>query len=128
MSRITTVVLITVLLLNGGVTIMEASGYSDDIGVELNTGVDESMENTVAELKKGFSPDVTIVESFISLAIAGLNVFQLVVEGALAAPTAIINILGGSQIVEVTVGAFAAVLYVVSTLEILSIALGNRTV
>lgn len=128
MTRITTTVLIMLLLLNGTATIMTASGLSEDLGVTLSTGVDDKMDSVVEELRQGFNPNVNVVESFISLALAAVRVFQVVVEGVFAAPTLIINLLGGGELVTVIVGVFMAPLYVISTLEILSIAIGNRTV
>lgn len=128
MTRITTSILVMMVLLNGSVTVMDASGLSDDLGVQLETGVDDKMQSVVDELKKGFSPNVNVVESFISLAIAGLRVFQVVIEGVFAAPTAAINLLGGGSTVTAVVTAFFSPVYVISTLEILAIAIGNRTV
>jgi len=128
MTRITTTVLIMMLLLNGSATIMIASGFSEDIGVEITTGVDDKMDQVVTELKQGFNPNVNVVESFISLALAAVRLFQTVVEGVFAAPTMMINILGGGTFVEVVVTAVMAPLYVISTLEILAIAIGNETV
>lgn len=128
MTRITTTVLVLTLLLNGTATIMEASGLNDDLGVELNTGVDDAMDEVVTEMKKGFSPNVNIVESFISLALAALRVFQVVIEGVFAAPTLINNILGGSALVETVVAAFFAPMYIISTLELIALAIQYETV
>jgi len=128
MTRITTTVLIMMVLLNGSATIMEASGLNDDLGVEIRTGVDEKMGEIVNETNGAFDPNINVVESFISLSVAAINVFGLIIEGVFAAPTLMINILGGSSLVETAVTVFMAPLYIIATLEIIAIAIGNPTV
>ena len=42
--------------MNGSIGIMGASGLSEDIGVELGTGVNEVIEISMDEAKPGFDP------------------------------------------------------------------------
>lgn len=128
MTRITTTVFIMLVLMNGSATIMDVSGLSEDLGVEIETGVDDRISEAVDELRNGFSPNANIVESFVGLAIAGGRVFLAVVEGIVAAPTLMINILGGGELVTTVVTVVMAPLYVISTLELLTIVIGNETI
>lgn len=124
MARITTTILVVMLLMNGTVTIMAGSGLSEDIGVELAPGISDKMSEVVTEMKRGFSPNVNVVESFVSLAVAGVRLFQVVIEGTYAAPAAFLN-LGFPAWFVVPV---AAPLYLIATLEALFIALGRQSV
>jgi hypothetical protein len=124
MARITTTILVLMLLMNGTVTIMSSSGLSEDIGVELAPGISDKMETVVEEMKKGFSPNANVVESFVSLAIAGVSLFQVVVEGTYAAPSAFMN-LGFPAWFVIPI---SAPLYLLATLEVLYIALGRQSV
>jgi len=117
-----------VILMNGAATMMDVSGLSDDLNVEMETGVSDSVDQTVENLRNAFNPNISGVESLISLSLAALGVFQTVIEGVLAAPTMLINIFGGSQVVETVIVALFAPMYVISTLELIAISLGNETV
>lgn len=128
MTRITSTILVMMLLMNGTATIMEASGLNDDLGVQMDTGVDRAMDNLVNDMQKGFSPNVNIIESFVSLALAGTRIFQILVNAVYVAPTLMINILGGGSLVTTIVTVFMAPLYMISTLEIVFLATGRDTV
>jgi len=128
MTRITSTVLVMLLLMNGTVAITEASGLSDDWGIQVETGVDETMDELVAEMEQGFSPNVNIIQSFVSLAIAGVRVFQIVVETVYVAPQLLINLFGGGSLVSTFVYVIMAPMYLISTLEILYMATGNDMV
>lgn len=123
MARITTTILVLVLLMNGTVTVMSGSGLTEDIGVELAPGVSDKMDSVVSNMKKGFNPNVNVVESFVSLAVAGLGLFQVIIEGTWAAPSAFINL----GIPTWFVLPLAAPLYVIATLEAVYIALGRQS-
>lgn len=124
MTRITTTILILLVLANGSATIMSTSGLSEDLGVELNPGIDEEMDKVVDEMKKGFSPSTTIVESLLSMLVAFGRLFLVLIEGMFAAPTMLINLGFPDYIVTV----FFAPAYIVSTLELGSMMIGRRTV
>lgn len=123
MARITTTIFIFTLLLNSVAGVMAASGFSEDIGVSIAPGVGESMDQATEALD-GFDPSVSIIESFVSLAVAAGRLFQAVITGAFALPSALINM----GIPAWAVTAFAAPLYVISTLEIVAIMVGRETV
>jgi hypothetical protein len=112
------------ILLNGSTTIMAASGLSEDIGIELAPGVNDAMQNVVDDMKKGFSPDIGVIESLISMLTAGLNLFKVVVEGLYAAPSMFINLGFPAWAVNVLM----APLYLISTLEMMFIATGRDMV
>jgi hypothetical protein len=128
MTRITTTILIITVLLNGTATIMEASGLNDDLGVEIQTGVDDRIDAVVDNAQEGFDPNTGAVESFVLIAVSAGNAVATLLEGVFTAPTLISNLLGGSGVVDAVVTAFFAPMYIISTLEIISIVVGNRTV
>jgi len=128
MTRITTTVLVMVILMNGAATIMDVSGLSDDLNVEMETGVGDSVEQTIEDLQNAFDPNISSVESLISLSLAAFRTFNIVISGVFAAPTMLINIFGGSQLVETVVTVMFAPMYVISTLELIAVTLGNETV
>lgn len=122
MTRITSTILAIMLLMNGTATIMEASGFSEDIGIVIETGVDKQMEKLVHDMKQGFSPNVNIIQSFISLALAAVRVFLILVNAVYTAPPLMINLLGGGSLVNLVVTTVSLPIYLISTLEILYMA------
>jgi len=124
MSRITTTIVVFLLLANGTVTVMSGSGLTEDLGVELAPGISDNMENVTSEMKKGFSPDVGVVESFISMAVAAVSLFEVVITGLFAAPSMFLN-LGFPEWIVVPLFAPA---YLLSTLEMVFIATGRDAI
>ena len=124
MTRITSTVVIFLVLINGSVTVMSASGMSEDLGVDLAPGISDAADNVVENMKRGFSPDISVIESLISMITAGLNVFRVIVEGLYAGPTMFLNL--GFPAWAVT--AFYAPLYIISTLEMVFMATGRGMV
>lgn len=92
MARITTTVLIILVLLNGTVTVMEGSGLTDDMGVQLAPGISSTMDDVVENARTGFSPNTGVVESLITLFVAALKTFQVLIQGIYAAPTMFLNL------------------------------------
>jgi hypothetical protein len=123
MARVTTYFLLFLLLLNGSVAMMEASGLSEDLDVTLAPGVDSSLDKTVDEFQEGFSPTAGLGETLFSLFIGAIRLFETAVNAVWAAPQMLMN-LGFPAWIVVPV---AAPIYIVSTLEIVSIATGRRT-
>jgi len=121
MTRITSTILVFMLLMNGTVTVMAGSGMTADLGVELAPGISDSMDNVTSEMKNGFSPDVSVVESLVSMLVAGMNLFKVLVEGLYALPTAFLNL----GFPEWIVYPLFAPAYLLSTLEIVFIATGR---
>jgi len=125
MSRITSTILVLMLLMNGTVTVMATSGLTEDLGVQVAPGISDQMDQVVTEMQNGFSPNIGIIESFISLALAGLNIFTILVTGLWALPTAMINIFGGSSLVATIVTVLFAPAYMLATLEMVYMASGR---
>lgn len=124
MTRVTTSILVFLVLANGAATVMSTSGLSDDLGVQLNPGIDNEMDSVVEEMKNGFNPSTTVVESLLSMLVAFGRLFLVVIQGMYAAPTMLINLGFPDYLVTV----FFAPAYVLSTLELGSIVIGRRTV
>jgi hypothetical protein len=118
MTRISSTVLVFLILMNGGVTVAEGSGLAEDWGVSLAPGVDDAMDSVIEEMKKGFSPDISVVESLLSMVTAGLNLFRVIIEGVFAAPQMFLNL----GFPGWAVGPFFAPMYLISTLELLYVA------
>ena len=121
MTRITSTILVVLILLNGSVTVMEASGLSDDIGVELAPGISDRMESLTETMREGFQPGTGVVESLLSVIIAAGQLFTIVIQATYVVPTAMINIGFPSWLVT----AFFAPAYLLSTLELVFL-LGGR--
>jgi len=128
MTRITTTVLVFLLLLNGTAQIMSVSGLDDNLGVELNPGGDQKMDDAVQEAKSGFNPELGIVESLLSLVAAGIGLFNVFISSAWAAPAMLEKLLGGGQVVSTIITMMMLPMYVISTLEILYLATGRDLV
>lgn len=128
MTRITTTVLVLVILMNGAATIMDVSGLNNDLGVNMETGVSDKVEDTINDVKDAFNPNIGSVESLISLSLAAIGVFEIVISGIFAAPPMLTNILGGGQLVETVVSVMFAPMYLISTLELVAISVGSETV
>lgn len=124
MARITTSILVFMILLNGTVGIMAASGLSDDLGVDLAPGVSQTVEDAVDQFRQGFSPSSGLGETLFALFIGAIRVFQIAVETVLAMPSMLIN-LGFPDWLVIP---FSLPLYALSTLEIVAIATGRRTI
>lgn len=125
MTRITTTVLILMLLMNGTVTIMAASGLNEDLGIAYTTGVDDQMDDVTAELNGAFSPDVNVIESFVALALAGVRIFGVVIEGVFSAPAMMKNLLGGGAFIGTVVDVLMVPMYIIATLEMVFMATGR---
>jgi len=121
MTRVTTTILIVLVLMNGTVGIMAGSGLSDDLGVELAPGVSDSMDAAVDNAKAGFSADASVIESTITLILSGVRLFQTLVKGVFAAPQLFIN-LGFPAYIVLPI---AAPLYIIAALEFIYMATGR---
>lgn len=124
MTRVTSTILVMLLLFNGTVTIMEGSGLSDDIGVQLAPGISDSLDSIVDDLRDGFKPQAGPGDTLFSLFAAGLGVGRLVVNGAYAAPSMFINLGFPPWFIVPTF----VPLYVIGTLELVYIATGRDMV
>jgi len=124
MTRITSTVLIVLLLLNGSATAMAASGMNEDLGVELAPGISDAMNQAVDELREGFSPSAGAGETLFSMFSAGLQVLRIMITAVGAAPTLFLNVGFPPWIV---LPLFAPI-YVISTLELVYVGTGRDLV
>jgi len=123
-SRITTTALVFLILLNGAVGIMEASGLADDMGVTLAPGVDTAMEDTIDNAKQGFSANGGFGATLFGLIAASISLTNTIVSGVFAFPTFVLNIGVPAWIVA----PLFAPMYVVAVFEIIFVATGRDLV
>lgn len=121
MTRVTVTLVVLLLLMNSAATMMVASGLSEDLGVDINPGLEKKMDKLVERMKAGFEPNTGIIESTISLTLSFGALFEIVVESVFAAPTALTNMGLPSDIVY----GFFAPAYVLSVLEMALVATGG---
>lgn len=124
MTRVTTTVLTMMLLLNGSVSIMAASGLSEDLGVNLAPGVTDAMDDVVAEMKKGFSSTGGFGQTLFAMFAAALGIGEVVIQGVFALPQMFLNLGFPNWIVA----PFFTPMYLVSTLELIYIGTGRDLV
>ncbi len=121
MSRITSTLLIFLILTNGAVTVMEGSGLSDDLGVELAPGVDKAVDDVVKNAEDGFTASEGLGDTLFSLFAAAMGTFKILIEGVFSMPQMFLNLGFPGWIVWPL---FAPV-YVISTLEFIYAATGR---
>jgi hypothetical protein len=121
MTRVTSTILIAVILMNGTVGIMASSGLQEDIGVQLAPGVSDSVDQSVDKAKSGLNADAGIGETLVSVILSGLLLFKGIIVGVFAAPTMFVNLGFPAWVVA----PIAAPLYVIATLEFIFIATGR---
>lgn len=124
MARITTAILLIVVLLNGATGIMAASGLSEDTGINIASGVESKINDITDSIQDSFNPSTDIVDSLILLFLALKDTFILVVEGAFAAPTLIINLGFPPWLVL----PLFAPMYIIASLEVASVVTGRQTI
>lgn len=124
MTRITSTVLIILLLLNGSASMMEASGLSDDLGVDISPGVERAMDDAISTAKDGFASNAGPLDTLFALFISGMKLFETLTQAVFAAPTMFMNMGFPSWFVFPVF----APMYIVSTLEIMYVATGRETV
>jgi hypothetical protein len=124
MTRVSTTILIALLLMNGTVGIMEASGLSEDLGVNLAPGVSETMDEMVTNARDAINPSSGFGETLFSLFISGVKLLETFMVGVFAAPSMLINLgFPAWFVIPVT-----SPLYVIGSLEIMYAATGRDMV
>lgn len=123
-ARITTTLLVFMIIANGTVTIMETSGLSEDLGVELAPGISETIDNLIDDMKEGFSPESGLGQTLFTLFTAAGKLFKILVQSLYAFPTMMMNL----GFPDWMVTAFFAPAYMLSTLEIMFIITGRSAV
>lgn len=122
MSRIGSTILVMMILLNGMSTVMAASGLNDDLGVSINPGAEQTVNDIIKNAKEGFSPSTTIVESFVGVSLAALNTFELLVTGLTAGGPVMFMNLGFPSWIVLPV---FAPMYLIVTLEFIYVVTGR---
>lgn len=110
------------ILANSTVTIMAASGLSDDIGVELAPGINDDVDQLISEMKNGFSPDAGVGETLFTLFVAGGRIFLIGLQSTYALPVAMMNLGFPSYLVT----GFFAPAYLISTFELVFALTGRK--
>jgi hypothetical protein len=121
MARITTSIMIFLILANGAVTVMSGSGLTQDMGYEVAPSISDSTSNVTQDMREGWDPSTSIIESFVSLAISAKDIFVILIEGTTAAPRMFMNLGFPSWFV---VPVFAPA-YLITTVELLLLILGR---
>jgi len=124
MTRVTSTVLVMLLLFNASAVIMEGSGLSDDLGVDLAPGISATLDDTINELRNGFSADAGPGETLFSLFAAGIGVVKILLQGVYAAPTMFLNLGFPTWFV----GPVFVPMYLIGTLELVYVATGRDMV
>lgn len=123
MTRITTTILVIMILVNGGVAAMEASGLSEDLGVTLSPGIDKTLEETT-ETIRDFQTSEGLGDTLFALFKSAGNVAKVMVSAVFAAPSMLINIGFPAYLVAFLFGP----VYILGTLEMVSIFTGRRMI
>lgn len=121
MTRITTTLLVFLILANGTVTIMEGSGLSEDIGVDLAPGISDEVTQLTDKAKDGFSATEGLGDTLFTLFSAAFTLVSIFMQSLWALPTMLLNIGFPGWIV----GPIVAPLYIISTLEVMYVATGR---
>lgn len=122
MARATTTILVIVVLMNGAAGIMVESGVSGDLGVQMNPGGQDEVDNANETAQENFEPGgglSTLINLFVSVG----QTFATIISSIFVAPLMFMNLGFPSWIV---VPIFAP-MYIIATLEIVSIVSGRRT-
>jgi len=121
MSRVTTNILVILVLVNSAVGIADASGLTEDTGVELDTGVSESLDAAVDQARTGFSPDSGAGETLFTLFIGAYFFAQAMFQTVFSAPTLLMNLgFPAWFVVPIT-----APIYIIAMMDLVYIAAGR---
>lgn len=133
MARVSTTILVVLVLMNGTAGIMDASGLSDDLGVELSTGVSDALDNAMHQASCsfddgtttsddcGFAPGTGVGSTLFGLFVSALYFAQAVFQAVFAAPSMFMNLGFPSWFVT----PIFAPMYIVAALELLYTATGR---
>lgn len=124
MTRITTTLLVFLILANGTVTIMEGSGLSEDIGVDIAPGISEDVNELTNKAKDGFSATEGLGDTLFTLFSAAFTLVSIFMQSLWALPTMFLNMGFPAWIVLPITGP----LYLISTLEVMYVATGRAMV
>lgn len=121
MSRISTNILIILVLINGSIGIADASGLSEDAGVHLDTGVGDTLDKSIEHAKESFSPGSGGGETLYNLFWSAWNFFKTLIVATYSAPSLFIN-LGFPEWFVIPI---FAPLYIIAVLDLIYAAAGR---
>lgn len=121
MTRVTTTILVVLVLMNGTVAIMEGSGLSDDLGVELAPGISESVNDAIETAQSGLDADAGLGETLVALILSSLRLFEALITSVFSAPQAMVNLGFPPWIVYPITGP----MYIIAALEFIFVAIGR---
>lgn len=124
MTRITSTILIFLVLTNGAVTVMAGSGLSEDLGVQLAPGVEKAVTEVENNAKDGFTASEGLGDTLFSMFAAAMGTFKVLIEGVFAMPQMFLNL----GFPEWIVWPFFTPMYIVSTLELIYAATGRALI
>lgn len=124
MTRITTTLLVFLILSNGAVTIMEGSGLSEDLGISIAPGISGEVNELTTLAKDGFQSSEGLGDTLFTLFAAAYSLVSLFMQSLWALPTMFLNMGFPAWIVV----PLTAPLYLISTLEVLYVASGRQMV
>jgi hypothetical protein len=124
MTRITSTILVFLIIINGATTVMVGSGFADDIGVSPGPASQDEINQSIADAKQGFNPSGGGLSTLFGLFVSAMSLFEELFQVAFAAPAMFMNMGFPSWIVT----PFFAPLYLVSTLELVYVATGRDMV
>lgn len=120
-ERMSTAVLVFLLLLNGSASIMSASGLTADMGINPSPEMQEEMDNVIGHAQEGFGPNAGIGDTLFAMFGAALSTVNTIVTGIFLAPQMFINLGFPSWFV---VPVFAP-MYLVVTYDLIFVATGR---
>lgn len=123
MTRITATILVFMVLLNGSVSMMAASGLSEDLGVTLAPGVEQAIDETIDDLDE-FSTSEGLGDNLFSLFSSAMGVGEILAHGVFSMPSMLLNLGFPGWIVY----PLFAPMYILSTLELVSMASGRNMI
>lgn len=124
MTRITTTLLVFLILSNGAVTVMEGSGLSEDLGVNLAPGISEEVNTLTDKAKDGFQASEGLGDTLFTLFSAGFTLVSIFMQSLWAFPNMLLNL----GIPSWFVWPVTTPLYLIATLEVMYAATGRRMV
>jgi hypothetical protein len=124
MTRITTTIMVFLIILNGVSTVMIGSGLADDLGMQLGTGADETVAETQQNASAGFSANQGGGSTLFGLFVSAMGTFNDLIGIVFSAPQMFLNLGFPSWIVL----PFFGPMYAVATLELIYVATGRDTV
>lgn len=121
MTRISTTIMVFLILLNSSAAMMEASGLYDDLGVKDTPGAAGEINQTVDDAKEGFSPSQGPISTLFGMFVSALKSFEVLIQIVFAGPSMFMNLGFPAWIVT----PIFAPMYLIVVLEFIYVAAGR---